>query len=540
LAARTNPAPPGRGVRRRRLLWTAGAAVVLLLAAAQYVRARYDVTATVRAVALDWASAHTRWLVASPERIDAEASAALAAWPFERGEPPRAATGPLHVLAENPRYFADGEGNLVYLAGSHTWQDFQDSGHGDPPDPFDYDRFLDFLTAHHHNFIRMWVWEQARWTLETSDADYTFNPMGPFVRSGPGEALDGRPRWDLTRFEDAWFDRLHERVAAAGERGIYVAVMLFNGWSVAARKPRFSQNDPWRGHPFNAANNVNGIDGDLDGDGGGTESHELRDPRILAIQEAYVRKVIDTVGDLDNVLWEISNESHAGSLAWQRHMVALIKAYEETRPKAHPVGVTAMYPGGRDADLFASDADWVSPGRYADPPASDGSKVIIADTDHIFGIGGDERWVWKSFTRGLNVAFMDGYDGAGYGTGGKGFDLDDPRWVQLRRSLGYTRGFAQRMALEAMTPRPDACSTTWCLASVSGERAEFLVYAPQGGAVDVDLSAATGSFVVAWFSPGTGVLSEGGEVAAGQWRTFVPPRSGGIVLHLSQPTNRGT
>jgi len=34
--------------------------------------------------------------------------------------------GPLTVHPTNPRYFADGNGNVVYLTGSHTWTNFQD------------------------------------------------------------------------------------------------------------------------------------------------------------------------------------------------------------------------------------------------------------------------------------------------------------------------------------------------------------------------------------------------------------------------------
>jgi hypothetical protein len=93
-------------------------------------------------------------------------------------------------------------------------------------------------------------------------------------------------------------------VAAAGNRGMYVAVMLFEGWSLR------NANKPWASdsHPFSKHSNINGIDGDADGDGRVMETHTLRIPAVNAIQEAYVRKVIDTVNDLDNVLYEISNE----------------------------------------------------------------------------------------------------------------------------------------------------------------------------------------------------------------------------------------
>ena len=45
----------------------------------------------------------------------------------------------------------------------------------------------------------------------------------------------------------------------------------------------------------------------------GVEIYELLDPKITALQEAYVRKVVDTVNEFDNVLYEISNENHPPS-----------------------------------------------------------------------------------------------------------------------------------------------------------------------------------------------------------------------------------
>jgi hypothetical protein len=72
------------------------------------------------------------------------------------------ATGPLRLLQANPRYFTDGSGKAIYLAGSHNWHNFQDNGHRlpegkDPPQTFDFDAYLDFLQAHHHNFLKLWA-----------------------------------------------------------------------------------------------------------------------------------------------------------------------------------------------------------------------------------------------------------------------------------------------------------------------------------------------------------------------------------------------
>jgi hypothetical protein len=110
----------------------------------------------------------------------------------------RPASGPLRVHPANPRYFSDDEGNLVYLSGSHTWSTFQDWGVGDQTHPFDYSRFLDFLMKHDHNFTRFFAQEQASGAAWT-DASLTFGPL-PYVRSGPGIALDGKPKFDLNQW----------------------------------------------------------------------------------------------------------------------------------------------------------------------------------------------------------------------------------------------------------------------------------------------------------------------------------------------------
>ncbi|MBE7554344.1 MAG: hypothetical protein HS126_25100 [Anaerolineales bacterium] len=356
-----------------------------------------------------------------------------------------------------------------------------------------------------------------------------FDPM-PYQRPGPGTALDGKAKFDLTKFNQAYFDRLRARVIQAGERGIYVSIMLFDGFSVDNKG---DVGNPWPGHPYNIKNNINGIDGDPDKNGRGEETHTLQLPAVTAVQEAYVRKVIDTVNDLNNVLYEISNESHSNSQEWQVHMINYIKSYEATKPKQHPVGMTVEYPNGSNAELFASPADWISPndsGGYKDnPPAADGSKVIISDTDHLWGVGGDRQWVWKSFTRGINPIYMDCYH-AIYCEGQN--PNNDPTVVSVRRNMGYTLNYANRMNLAAMTPRGDLCSTGYCLANPAASGAEYLVYLPTGGKVTVNLSAVSGELSVEWFNPSTGAAFAGGSTPGGASRSFTAPFNGDAVLYL--------
>ena len=438
-----------------------------------------------------------------------------------------AATGPLRVSAVNPRYFTDGTGRAIYLTGSHTWPNFQDVGLTDPPTPFSWTAYLDFLVQHHHNVMKLWRWEQAKWSAEIPN-DVWYYPM-PYLRTGSAMALDGKPQFDLTQFDPAYFARMRTRVIQAGQRGIYVSIMLFDGWSIEGKGAGIG--NPWPGHPFNAANNINGINGDPNNTGEGLETHTLHIPTIVALQEAYVRRVIDAVNDLDNVLYEISNESRAGTGAeeWEEYMITKIKQYEATKPKQHPVGMTVLWPGGSNDVLFTSSADWIAPnGSVTNPPPADGRKVILNDTDHLCGICLDVSWVWESLTRGLNPMLMDPFDGAYAPTAGH-YDLNDPRWELVRRNLGYARSYADRMNLIAMQPHGElAPSTGYCLAHVG---VEYLVYLPSGGPVTVDLTGA-GTLTVEWFNPTTGQTTPGGTTPGGPGQVFTPPTGGDAVLYI--------
>jgi len=462
-----------------------------------------------------------------------------------------AIAGPLKVDARNPRYFSDSNNHIVYLTGSHTWDNLIDR-RANPE--FDFKGYLDFLRSYNHNFIRLWARESA--SHSPTNIYRAAYPL-PYLRSGPGVALDGNPRFDLSRFNPEYFSRLRSRVKQAHDRGIYVMVMLFQGFSIHLKGG--NRANPWPGHPFNAGNNINGIDGDYNANGEGEEVHTLQDPRITALQEEYVRKVIDTVNDLD-VLYEISNESPKASLEWQYHWINFIHNYEKTKPRQNPVLQSFMWDGegdsGRDNNeaLLEGPADAISPGsgmhrEYKwDPPPADGRKVIISDTDHLWGVGGDVDWVWKSMLRGLNPIFMD--------------PLQDAEWEPVRKALGQTLLVSNSIDLATMVPRGDLASSGYCLANPG---VEYLVYLPSDShwleprliewmkssffiwrfswmptylrwilrlSVSVDLSQAQGPLQSSWFNPATGSFVPGDRVNGGSRVDFTAPFAGPAVLYL--------
>jgi hypothetical protein len=278
---------------------------------------------------------------------------------------------------------------------------------------------------------------------------------------------------------------------------------------------------------------------------------------VLAHQEAYLRKVVDTLYDLDNVLYEIINEG--GSLAWQVHMVDTVHAYEAEKGKRHPVGITSGTPYLRNAPIVASSADWYSPvcqpnwwdrsgsalieDYRLDPPAADGRKVSFSDTDHLWGHGGNPKWVWKTFTRGHQPIFMDPWwslylgateEIAGWSfTGGVSKDQRDyPDWEPTRRAMGDTKRYADKMNLAQMTPHPELASSGYCLANPGDE---YLIYLPEGGSVTVDLCACTGKFALEWFFPTLGRSIPGASFfAGGDYAATITPFTGDAVLYLKK------
>jgi hypothetical protein len=227
-------------------------------------------------------------------------------------------------------------------------------------------------------------------------------------------------------------------------------------------------------------------------------------------------------------------------------MIDLIHEYEKSKPKQHPVGMTSTWPNGDNAQLLNSPAEWISPnsptGTLDYESIADGTKVVITDTDHLVGIGGDRAWVWKAFTRGENLLFMDRYDD-GYRLRGWDYDTNNANDVSLRLSLGFTRVYADRMDLLAMKPHGELSSTGYALANPATVGGEYLVYSPSGGPVTVDLTATAGNLSVEWFDPATGSAHSGGTAVGGVSRTFTPPFEGDSVLHLvsveGEPTTSG-
>jgi hypothetical protein len=178
-------------------------------------------------------------------------------------------------------------------------------------------------------------------TCKPESPDY----IAPFARTGPGQALDGQPKFNLEQWNPEFFERLHGFLSLASAYGIIVEVVLLSNTYA---------DSIWALNPLNAKNNVNGL----------KEIHwpeylSRRHAEVFGWQCAHVRKLVAETNRYDHVFYEICNEPGGGvpaewvaSLArspqaglamptpgevneWQSAIAAVIRQAESEMPNQH-------------------------------------------------------------------------------------------------------------------------------------------------------------------------------------------------------------
>jgi hypothetical protein len=479
--------------------------------------------------------------------------------------------GPLKQSTVNSRYLVAPAGNAVFLSGSHTWNDFQDTNTNSSPAALDFNSYVAFLKSNGQNATILWhkdLPEYCGWNF--SGSTWTMTPW-PWLRPGPGVATDSKPKFDLTQFNQAYFDRLRARVQQLQQNGIYSIVQLFDGNQLTSAR---CSTD---GYAFSGPNNINGVsDGYSSGAAGVNSVTMTAKNAITNFQDAYLKKVVDTLNDLPTVIWEIAEEQPAASMTWWApHMMGLVRTYETGgtfegtaypgKPFQHPVGIGSLNATTpNDATLYSSTADWIAPtinSNFSNQFPSNAStnnrsKVVINDSDHSLGYKSftnsdgsiqDQNlrgYLWENLTSGAEgVVFMDPYEIFWQGSPARNTCLNplnqvctggvDAKLNKFRTSMGYLQSFANsNLNLLKMTPQNSLSSTGFCLADNSAAGAEYVVYAPSGGTFTVNLSATARPLNVTWFNPATGVSTAVAAITGGSNKSFTAPFSGDAVLYI--------
>jgi hypothetical protein len=402
------------------------------------------------------------------------------------------AADPVKPAADNPYIFQNSKGQPLLLVGDYTWSTFSGVD-------YDYEAMFDTLEAHGLNFARVWVF----WGYET-EAGKRVNFV-PYARPGPGKANDGLPKYDLTKFDAAFFDRLRSMCEAARRRGINVQLVLFDAWMI--KHPHL-----WRLHAFHRDNNVNGVDGDPKNIGTGTDGERgfcsLDNPKALEAQKAFIQKAVDAVNDFDNVYFEIANENFY-NVQWELRLCEFIHAYEKSKPKQHmamPKDLLSHSSVVQTWDVKRVHAELMNKRNRRQPLIFDTDWTITRDDADV------RKSMWTAVLSGGHFNYMD--DSFEIGSEHRG-DYRGSRRTSLHNQIGYLAAFMRQLRFWEMQPDDALVKAGHAVAMASTN--ELAAYLPAGGSARLDLSKLAGDLEAYWFDP-----------VAGKWGGKFVPRGGGV------------
>ncbi|UCG48690.1 MAG: hypothetical protein JSU94_02725 [Phycisphaerales bacterium] len=409
---------------------------------------------------------------------------------------------PIRLHPDNPHYFLwRGRPTILITSGEHYG--------GVLNRAFDYKKYFKTLERYGFNLTRTFSGAYCEPVGAFNIRDNTLAPakgqlICPWARSEQAGYANGGNKFDLDKWDPAYFARLKDFVREAGARGVVVELVLFCP---------FYKDDMWKLSPMNAANNVNGI-----GTMGRTEVYTLKHPKLLAVQDKMVRKIVEELKDFDNLYYEICNEPYFGgvTLEWQYHIAETIAKAEAGFDARHLIAQNIANKGkkvdrpNRLVSIFNF--------HYAKPPDTvaenyDLNRVIGDDETGFAGSepGPYRREGWDFIIAGgaiydnLDYSFTVGHE-----DGTAEIDAPGGGGPLLHRQLGILADFINGFDFVKMRPdnsviRGGIPDNATARALVEKGRA-YAVYVNGGSKANLVLDLPGGRYTAEWMNTKTGKI----------------------------------
>src|SRR6201996_1256700 len=252
----------------------------------------------------------------------------------------------LRIDPDNPKYLLFRGKPLVLISASEHYGSVINRA-------FDFERYLDDAAAHKMTMTRTFLlYRELQSARNPSSPCKPESPdyISPFVRKGPGKALDGEPIYDLDEWNPEYFSRLHRFLDFASKKGIVVELTVFsNTYS----------DDTWALNPFKAENNRQHV-----GAIAWQDYISLKDPELVRRQKLYARKIIQETAGYDNVYYEICNEPGGGFAGhaspadvdqWQEEIARVVREEMQRVGRVHLLSGQQAFTYGKK-NAFPMDA----------------------------------------------------------------------------------------------------------------------------------------------------------------------------------------
>jgi len=443
------------------------------------------------------------------------------------------AAQPIQLHSANPHYFLwRGKPTILITSGEHYGALLNRA--------FDYKKYFKTLESLGFNLTRTFSGAYCEPVGAFKIQNNTLAPaknklICPWTRSNERGYANGGNKFDLTQWDSAYFKRLRNFVREADKRGVVVELVLFC--------PMY-KDDMWKLSPMNAANNVNGI-GKMER----TEVYTLKHPKLLAVQDAMVRKIVKELKDFDNLYYEICNEPYFGgvTLEWQAHIAQTIADAEADFECKHLIAqnIANKYEKITDPNPLVSIFNF----HYAKPPntVTDNYALNKVIGDDETGFAGSEPTPyrlegWDFIIAGgavydnLDYSFTVGHeDGTAEinapGSGGAVLHK------QLRILIDFINGFDFiKMKPDNSVIKGGVPDKATARALVRAGRA-YAIYINGGSRTPLKVDLPRGRYVAEWLNTKTGKIDkqEAFEHTGGSRTLKSPKYKDDIALRILRP-----
>lgn len=439
---------------------------------------------------------------------------------------------PLRLHPDNPHYFLFRGRPTVLVTGTEHYGAVLNAD-------FDFVPYLDTLARDGLNLTRTFSGVYMEHPEAFGIAGNTLSPgpgrlLCPWARSGEPGYAGGGARFDLSRWDDAYFARLREFLRVASERGIVVEYVLFCP---------FYGDEQWLLSPLHPGNNVNGV-----GWVGSREDvYALRDEALQRVQEEFVRKAVTELAEFDNLYYEVCNEPYFGGVTseWQDRIAEVIAETEAGLGVKHLIARNIANGNEQVAERPANVS--ILNFHYATPPDAvrDNYGLMVPIADDETGFRGTEDKTYRSeawqFLLAGGAAFdhLDYSFTAGHEDGTFEYPAGQPGGgsTALRFQLGVLKRFMDSLNLVRLSPDGDVVTSPLPEGVSSRSLSEpgrcYGIYVEGPGLSELTLRLPPGSYDAEWVSTLTGeVLDLSQLVADDEVRLSCPPYEYDIALRI--------
>ncbi|MAL18709.1 MAG: hypothetical protein CL670_00385 [Balneola sp.] len=181
-----------------------------------------------------------------------------------------------------------------------------------------------------------------QWTDEqlTEHLDLLISVGGNYVRNTMSDrdennvfafAQNEDGLYDLTQWNEEYWNRLEFFLNETEERGIIVQLTLWDQFDISGHR--------WNTHPWNPENNSNMEAGSWEGKEDFYATVDNNDQQGLHFQQQFIEKLLGKTLEYGHVLYNINNES-SESTEWQNYWAQFVK--ELGSKSSHEIYVTTM------------------------------------------------------------------------------------------------------------------------------------------------------------------------------------------------------